>query len=204
MTKKDISDIHREFERIGRALFISGLNNSHSGNMSIRVGNRIFITRRGSMLGFLQEQDIIETGLDENDSNIALASSETGVHRAIYKGTPSLAIIHSHPLTAVALSLLMDEIIPIDVEGSYIIHKVPVLNFEYGSASKEMEKELPKALAHYKIVLVHGHGAFAVGNFLEDALHYTHSLENIAKIIYIVKVMGGNLNELQKADYLKW
>ena len=102
------------------------------------------------------------------------------------------------------LSNGVDEIIPIDVEGAYLLHKIPVLGFEYGSASKEMEEQLPKALAQYKIVMVQGHGAFAVGNFLEEALQYSHALENIARIIYMVKALGGDLSKLRKADYLKW
>ena len=77
----------KDFAYIGRDLFLSGLNSSHSGNMSIRCGDRIIITRRGAMLGQLTEQDLIETGLTKNDSHIILASTEIGVHRAIYQGT---------------------------------------------------------------------------------------------------------------------
>ncbi|HEX9976514.1 MAG TPA: hypothetical protein VGA82_04610 [Dehalococcoidales bacterium] len=37
-----------EFQRIGRDLFLSGLASSHGGNMSVRLGDRLIITRRGS------------------------------------------------------------------------------------------------------------------------------------------------------------
>lgn len=53
------------FSLFGRELFLQGVNSSHSGNMSVRVGDRIFITRRGSMLSNLTERDIIETGLQK-------------------------------------------------------------------------------------------------------------------------------------------
>jgi len=204
MDKKRYKDIIEEFKKIGRATFETGLNNSHSGNISVRVGNKILITRRGSMLGYLKDEDIIETGLEHDDSGIALASSEVGVHRAIYKGTSALAILHTHPVTATALSLLCDEIIPIDVEGSYYHRKIPVLAFEYSSGSREMEEELPKALKNYKVAMVKGHGAFSIGDFLEEAFYYAHSLENIARIIFMVKAMGGDVESIQKKIYATW
>ncbi len=45
-----------QFQSVGRDLFARGLIASHSGNLSIRIGERLFITHRGSMLGSLEEQ----------------------------------------------------------------------------------------------------------------------------------------------------
>ncbi|MHB8868942.1 MAG: class II aldolase/adducin family protein, partial [Thermoleophilia bacterium] len=87
---------------------------SHAGNMSVRVGDRLVITRRGSMLGRLQPEDLIETGIDRDDSGIALASSEIVVHRAVYQRTAAQAILHTHPPHGIVLSLEQDEIIPVD------------------------------------------------------------------------------------------
>jgi len=156
------------------------------------------------MLGFLENSDIIETGLEKNDSGIALASTEVDVHRAIYKATSNLAVMHVHLLAAVSLSIIQDEIIPIDVEGSYYLRKIPILAFEYGSSSKEMASELPEILKSYKVVIVKGHGAFTVGATLEEALHYAHMTEDISRIIYMVKCMGGNLEDIKKSSYSKW
>ena len=65
-----------QFQRFGCDLFNRGLTSSHGGNMSVRMGDRIIITRTGSMLAHLTEKDLIEIGLDKDDSNIMLASSE--------------------------------------------------------------------------------------------------------------------------------
>ena len=79
-----------------------------------------------------------------------------------------------------------------------------ILEFEFGTSSKEMEQELPKALKNYKIVMVRGHGAFAIGDFLEEALQYSHILESIARIVYMTKMMGGDLAKIQKGMYSTW
>ena len=65
-----------QFQTVGHDLFTRGLISSHTGNMSIRLGERLTITRRGSMLNCLQEQDLIETGIIRNSRSTPLASTE--------------------------------------------------------------------------------------------------------------------------------
>jgi len=177
------------FQLVGRDLCLTGLNNSHSGNLSVRQGDRIIITRTGSMLGYLEENDLIETGLIKNDSNTKLASTEIGVHRSIYKKTSALAMVHAHPVHAISLSLLEDEIIPVDSEGAYLLDKIPVLCAKCTIGSPEVEKYLPVLLKEYKIAMVRGHGSFAVGQTLEEAYHWTSCLENVCRIIYLTRTL---------------
>ncbi|MFH1824736.1 MAG: aldolase [Candidatus Firestonebacteria bacterium] len=197
-------DIKEEFRRIGKFICDKGLNNSHSGNMSVRLGDKILITRRGSMLGFLKEDDIIETGLDKDDFGITLASSEVNVHRAILKNTSALAVIHTHLIHAVVLSFNQDEIIPLDAEGGYVLKKIPVIKVEFGCGSKEMEEKVSKVLKKFPIVVVRGHGAFSIGKTLEESLDYASILEDISKIIYKVKTLGINTDNLTKETLKKW
>lgn len=183
----------KDFRRVGLDLFLNGLNNSHSGNLSVRVGDRVVITRRGSMLSHLETQHLIETGLYRNDNNTALASRELEVHRVIYKGNNVLAIVHAHPVYATALSIIEDEIIPIDAEGQYLLQKIPVLSVEHAIGSQEVVDKLPELFKEHKIVMVRGHGSFAVGQLLEEAHQLTSSLENICKIIYLTRTLKGEL-----------
>lgn len=183
--------MYKEFRDIGRDLFLQGVNDSHSGNMSVRLGDNLVITRRGSMLGRLKESDLIETGLYKDDSRTAFASTEINVHRSIYKNTSAQAIVHAHPVYAIALSLLVDEIIPIDSEGQYLFDKIPVLSFEQTIGSDEVARVLPDYLNEYKIVVVRGHGSFATGQVIEEAYKWTSSLENLCKIIFLTRSLKG-------------
>jgi len=94
-----------QFQTVGHDLFSRGLVSSHTGNLGIRLGDRLIITRRGSKLGCLQENDLIETGISKNDRSTPLASIELAVHRAIYRITSASAIVHAHSPYAIALSL---------------------------------------------------------------------------------------------------
>ncbi len=187
--------MHEDFKLVGADIFAQGMTSSHGGNMSKRIGDRILITRRGSMLGHLQDDDIVETGLERNDSGITLASTEIGVHRAIYLKTAALAIVHAHPAHAVACSLEMDEIVPIDSEGSYLLHKVPVISAEHTIGSTEVAKLASEALQEYKIVMLRGHGCFSTGQLLEEAYQWVSSLEASARIMCIARSAGIKMKE---------
>jgi L-fuculose-phosphate aldolase len=179
-----------QFSRFGRELFLQGVNSSHSGNMSVRAGDRIFITRRGSMLANLREGDIIETGLREDDSHITLASTEIKIHRAIYLQTSALAIVHAHPPFAIALSMDSDEIVPLDTEGVYYFKTIQVIGAGLTVGSDEVAEKLPPLLQNYKAAMLRGHGSFAVGQMLEEAFQWTSSLEASCKTLYLHRLLS--------------
>jgi L-fuculose-phosphate aldolase len=198
--------LYEEFRDIGRDIFVTGLTSSHGGNMSVRVGDRIIIKRRGAQFGRLKISDFVETKLFGKDSGITRASTELIVHRAIYENTSALAVIHSHPKTAIALSLSRDEIIPIDNEGSYLLRKIPVVSVEMASGSQEMANAVSEALQGYKIIMQRGHGCFAIGQTLEEAYHWVSTLEEVSDIILEHKLLGEPLIEYRKHSdsYEKW
>jgi L-fuculose-phosphate aldolase len=198
--------VFRQFQEIGRDLYVAGLVSSHGGNLSMRFGDRVVIKRRGAMLGRLKEGDLIETGLEKADSGVMLASTELVVHRAIYLATPALAIAHAHPRTAIALSLSRDEIVPIDNEGSYLLHKVPVVAAEFASGSAELVERLPAALQEYKIVMLRGHGCFSIGQTLDEAFQWVSCLEESCQIILAARAIDEPFLEYRKMseDYKSW
>lgn len=175
-----------QFQSVGRDLFIRGLVSSHSGNLSIRLGERIIITRRGSQIGCLGENALIETGISKNDRATPLASVELSVHRAIYQQTPALAIVHAHPPHAIALSLTETEIVPND-EGLSVVGRVPVLGWHMAVSSGKLTGVVAQALGQHRIVMVHGHGSFAIGQLLEEAYSLTTALEESCQVICLLK-----------------
>ena len=181
--------IYEMFREIGRDLYVGDLISSHGGNLSIRLGDRVIIKRRGAMLGRLKPHDLIETGIEKNDSGVALASTELLVHRAIYKSTPALAICHCHPRTAIAFSLSRDELVPIDNEASYLLKKVPVVTEEFASGTPQMANKVAEALKNYKIIMLRGHGSFATGQTLDEAFQWSSTLEESCQIELAVKMI---------------
>lgn len=198
--------LYEEFRDIGRDIYVGQLTSSHGGNMSVRIGDQIVIKRRGAQLGRLKPSDFVITSLHKKDSGITRASTELIVHRAIYLQTTALAVIHSHPRTAIALSLSRDEIIPIDIEGSYLLHKVPVVSAEFASGSQEMADLVAEALRGYKIIMLRGHGCFSIGQTLEEAFHWISCLEEASDIILEVHLLNeARIESRRNVDaYEKW
>ena len=181
-----------QFQTVGHELFARGLVSSHSGNLSIRLGDRIIITRRGCQLGCLEEHDLIETGINKNDRFTPLASAELPIHRAIYQTTPALAIVHAHSPHIIALSLTETEVVPNCTEGLATVGQVPVLGWHMEVTVEGLADMVAQALTQRRIVMVHGHGSFAIGQLLEEAYNYTTTLEKSCQVICLLKSLGAS------------
>ncbi len=174
----------REISRIGKKLVDTGLVESHFGNISVRIGSRMLITRSGCALDEITEDGVVEIVLDGTCALDMIASSEAIVHRAIYRNTPALAIVHAHCPFAVTLSLLAenDMIEPADSEGQYFLGQIPVVMG--GIGSDELADNLSSALASHRAAIVYSHGTFAIGRVLDEAYVMTTQVEHSCKIRY--------------------
>ena len=179
-----MSECKKKLIKTGRVVFELGLIGSHSGNLSCRKGDDIFITATGSMLGWLEDEQIVSFNINDKIPPEKV-SSEYLTHIAIYKRTTYKYIIHAHPVFAVILSLKSNKIKPIDVEGRYYFSEIPVVNVKQAIGSQELaEKVSDKLSKDYNSIVVKGHGVFVATNSCEEAINLASVTESISKIIY--------------------
>ena len=166
-------------------LWDHGLIHLTSGNMSIRKGGTLYVTRTGSLLGALSSSDVVSVNVS-NTIRDKGASSETPVHRAIYQANPELgAVVHAHPPYATALSWDYTTIKPIDSDSLYI-PEIPVLtDCPYGEGSLCIAEHFPKLLGNHKVAMIRGHGAFSVGKDLQEAASRISMMENQCRLLYL-------------------
>ena len=181
-----------QFQVVGQGLFTQGLVSPQGGNLSVKLGEHLVITHRGSALGYIQEGDLVETGINKNNRATPLASTELEVHRCIYKNTPALAVVHAHPPYAVALSFTEKEIVPPDIEGRALLSRVPILRTRPEGKAVELADEIARLLGEHRVVLVRGHGTFAASQLLEEAYYYTVVLEQSCRLLYLLKALQVN------------
>ncbi|MBI2866315.1 MAG: class II aldolase/adducin family protein [Chloroflexi bacterium] len=172
-----------QFQEIGGDLFLRGLVSSHSGNLSLRQEGHILITRHGSRLGHLTDSDLVRVDLEGELPPVPAPSMELSRHRALYRATSARAVLHAHPPHAVALSFLGEEIVPQDLEGEYLLGRVPVM-------APESEEGLGEALRGCPIAMLRGHGSFAIGQTLEEALQWTTALEDSSLVLLWLRLQG--------------
>ncbi len=92
---------------------------------------------------------------DAGDAPPREASSEYRVHRAVYRETPHSAIVHAHPVHAVAASLDADLVRPADSEGGMLCPEIPVVTGNPGT-DEIAENVAGGALRDGHIVIVRG------------------------------------------------
>ncbi len=167
---------------VGQALYREGLVDSHSGNISFKFRDYLFITRRGARLGFLSEADIIKIRLNGSHILKERASSEVDVHIKVLESTGKKCVVHAHPHYTVFLSLKSDIFKPKAWEGKEILKDVKIINLKKPSASEELSSALSEELRERNIVIVKGHGVFSAHNDLYEAYRLISVLEHSCKI----------------------
>jgi L-fuculose-phosphate aldolase len=177
-----------QFQTTGRNLSVNGLTTSSTGNLSIRLKDDLLITRHGSILGRLEESDLVKTGIFKDDNSTPLASSELAVHRAIYRSTLAQAIVHAHPPCAVSLSLDDEITIPDSPESFGTSKMVPVLGRGMDIKPGALGDIIAEALTNRKIVMVYSHGSFAVGQTLDEACKYTINFEEYCRVMFLLRI----------------
>jgi L-fuculose-phosphate aldolase len=165
-----------EFQAAGLALSNSGLIIGASGNLSLRLKDRLVITRHGSVLSALTSPDLVETDIYMDDSSTPLASWELPVHRFIYAGTAASTIVHTHPPCAVTLSLVEKK--------SVFPGKVSVLGANTDIVAGVLAVEIARELKKRPLVMVKGHGSFAIGRTFAEACELTIEFETECSRLY--------------------
>lgn len=171
--------VMQQMQEVGRDLYQLALVTSHGGNLSMRVSVDMWITGTGTMLGRLKERHISlvgPSGLHEGPP----PSSDTVLHSTIYAVTGAGAVAHAHPRHAIALSFDTDLFVPGDLEGQLHLQDVPVVE----TGPRQVE-QIANALQSRLIVILRGHGAYARGQNLWEALHWVTALEESAHIAWL-------------------
>jgi L-fuculose-phosphate aldolase len=184
------NDDHRvRLIAVGKDLYNRGLQTTRSGNISVRDGARFLITQTGANLGRLLESNLIQVDLLQHLPISPEASCETPLHRAIYNATEALAIVHAHPLHAIALAQISHEdgILPIHNEGIAGLKRIPIVDTMVpGKDTGEEPTAIAAALRQSCGVVVRGHGAFTIGGSLEEALYKMLLLEDTCQINLLI------------------
>jgi L-fuculose-phosphate aldolase len=166
-----------------------GLNDSHSGNASLRDGDAALVTPTGACADTLQEEELLRCRLE--GPPVQGASLDAGLHLAVYRARPDArAMLHSHGPHSIAMTLAGDDFMPIDFEGRYYFPVVPVLDIPPAEYVSRSPAAVAETLAGHRICIVRGHGVYAAAESLDLAYKWTCSLESSARIAWLARVAG--------------
>lgn len=164
-----------------------GLNDSHSGNASIRLGEDIWITPTGACADTLTVSDLVHVSLHGDIT--PGASLDAPLHRLTYQKQPEAsAILHSHGPHSIALTLNGNNYQPIDFEGQYYFNEIPVLDIPFAEYVEQSPQRVAQALSRSPIAIVRGHGVYAWGKDLSQVYKWTCSLESSMRIDHLYRL----------------
>lgn len=198
--------IKNEIIKYGDIIDAKGFSPGTSGNISVKVDDKIIITASGSSNGNLSMEDLIlmdQAGNCIEASTCKKASSERMLHVEFYRKRPDInAIIHVHPpfLSSFAAARKSLEA-PVMAENVFYFGKIPLADYALPS-SMELVNNTAKYFDKYNAVLMANHG-FVVGDVdLAQAFLKLELAESYAQVVLNAEILGGAvlLNEKEVAQ----
>ena len=163
-----------------------------SGNISLRYKEGFLITPSGKKYSSLKDKDIVFVSLDGSyDKKKGIPSSEWKFHQDIYiNKKEAKAIVHAHSINATAVSTHNRCIPPfhymVAMAGGHDIKCAKYATF----GTRELSKNILKALKERKACLIANHGQIAYAENLSKAFELAEEVENIS-LQYITSLKLG-------------
>ena len=196
--------ITSEIIKYSKMLNSKKLSALRSGNISIRYRNGFYITPSGKKYSSLKNKDIVFVTLEGVfDKKEGIPSSEWKFHQDIYRNkNDAKSIVHTHSTNATAISTHKKDIpafhYMVAMAGG---HNIKCARYAtYGT--RELSKNILKALNGRKACLIANHGQIAFDVNLSKAFELAEEVENIS-LQYITALKLGrpkilSLKEMSK------
>lgn len=185
--------IRAELVETCRRLHERDLIGAGEGNVSVRLGaDRFLVTPSGANKGYLSPADlVVVNGRAEVVEGRGRASTELGMHLAAYGARPDVqAVVHAHPLTAVALTIAglppPNDLVP---EAAVTMGEIAVAPFATPGTG-DVAASLAPLWAGHDVIVLERHGAVALGRTLAEAFDRLETLERVARMALAARMLG--------------
>lgn len=207
-------ELRQQMVRIGQMMYERGLLCGFEGNLSVRLGdNRILITPSGLHKGLLRPEQLLIVdsegrviGYPTEARRGLRPTSELPMHLEAYRQRPDIAsVIHAHPPLTVALSIAG---IPMDTpmlpEVIVLLGVIPMAPYSL-SSSTEGADAIRELVRRHDALVLQRHGTLTVGNSLTQAFMRLETVEQNARIHFMLAQLGagGPLEGKEVARLLK-
>ena len=199
-----MKNLRSEIIKYSKMLNSKNLSALRSGNISSRYKDGFLITPSGKKYSSLKNNDIVFVSLDGYfDKKKGIPSSEWKFHQDIYRNKKEAkAIVHAHSTCATAVSTHKRGIpsfhYMVALAGGHDIKCAKYATF----GTRELSKNILKALKGRKACLISNHGQIAFEESLSKAFELAEEVENIS-LQYITSFKLGkpkilSINEMKK------
>jgi ribulose-5-phosphate 4-epimerase/fuculose-1-phosphate aldolase len=176
---------------LGASMFSRRLTHGRTGNLSVRIGDRLLITPTGSSLGALRPGRLSRLGLDGTRLDGPPPSKEWPLHAAMYLARPTAAaVVHLHSAHAVAVSCLTgidqgDVLPPLTAYYAMRVGRLPLLPY-HAPGDPALAPLAERAAAGHHSLLLANHGPIVAGTDLASAADAIEELEETARLFLLL------------------
>ena len=192
---------------IAASFHARGLAFGSTGNLSLREGDRVWITPTGCSLRNVTPEMMALIDINGAPLNDRKASKEYPFHLAAYRaaGERARALVHLHCTYTVALSCLadLDESAPLPVFTPYYLMRVaPLAVLPYfRPGSTELAGAVGAAAVGHDAMLMRNHGVITLGRTMDEAVDRCEELEETAKLWFLLRGRAvRNLTEEEREE----
>ncbi len=174
----------------GKRLFDRGLVTGTSGNLSVRVGDRIIATPSGAPLDSLDAESLSTIDLSGTHLGGAVPTSEVPLHLAVYRHTAASAIAHTHAVASTAVSCVCDEL-PALHYNVLQLGGAPRTSRYATFGSEQLGAHVVQALTGGRhAALMQNHGSIALGSTMAEACDRLELLEWLCELHLAAHQLG--------------
>ena len=195
--EKNMNEFKKELIETGKWIMDKQLTWGTSGNISVRDGDKVYVTASGTVLGDLHEEDISVVDLSGELIEGKKPSKETGMHLEVYRKCPEVnAVLHASPFwTTFAACTDIDIKTNLFIESMYYDEKILHIPY-FHAGSKELANAVSEACDETHVILMDHHGVLVYDKNLAECRSALEVTDNVCRMNIIARSSGINLMEL--------
>ena len=184
-----------------RTLYDRHLVTGVGGNLSIRVGEEIFITPSGYSLGDMVPDIVITMNGEGRVLEEGNPTKDVEVHLGIFSERPDVNVVcHAHGAFIIAVTTLLDpgsdSLPPITPGFVYFAYPLAMIPFMV-PGSKEFAKAATNQFSESRCsaLLLQNHGLITVGENFQEALNIAEEIDEAARIYLLTDGRASIISE---------
>lgn len=168
------------------------LTPGRTGNLSVRRGDSVAITPSGARYDQIGPEDVPIVSLDGRHLAGELPpSSETPMHRHIYRRFDTGAIVHVHSPWATTLAVLREPLPPVHYMLALAGERVPVAAYAtYGTEALAEHAVEAMADADSDACFLANHGLVTTAADADTAIEIARTVESVARVYCQARAFG--------------
>lgn len=171
--------------------FARGLTHGSTGNISVRVGERILVTPTGGSLGTVEVDDLAVIDSDGRHVDGPKPSKEAFLHTAILRARPDAsAVVHTHSTHAAAVSCLAD-VDPADALPAFTAYyamrvgRMPLVPY-FAPGDRRLGDLAARLAPAHRALLLANHGPIVAGVTVAAAMDAAEEIEETARLFFLL------------------